>query len=231
MPDDDEPTAKQRPTWAELEALYEHGSVEQGIPPRAVTGLVDPPAELPIPFDPVPRRRRRRDGWTEERQRAFIDVLAEFRCVTTAAQAVGMSSRSAHQLLHAPGAESFAEAWDKAIAFGIDNLRAEAFDRVHNGMWVPVMRKGRIVRHERRFSDRLAIALLSGRRMAVHENRERAASRRKYRIFLAEAEAKKAEEKRRADAIWAEHQAILDRIEAEKARPMNERCPPRITRL
>jgi hypothetical protein len=203
------------------------------VPPAAVRGLVDPPTELPITFDPVPRQRQRRNGWSEERQRAFIDVLAEFGCVTTACQAVGMSTRSAYRLLDAPGADGFAEAWDKAIAWGIENLRAEAFDRVMNGLWVPVMRKGRIVRHERRLSDRLAIALLSGRRMDVLEHRERAASRRKYRLFLAEERAKQAEEKRQADAIRAEHQVILDRIEEEKRNPvpMNIRCPPRVRML
>lgn len=95
------------------------------------------------------------------------------------------------------------------------------------------MVKGRIVRHERRVSDRLAIALLSGRRMDVLEHRERAASRRKYRLFLAEERAKQAEEKRQADAIRAEHQLILDRIEEEKRNPTpsNIRCPPRVRRL
>ena len=44
-------------------------------PPLAITGLVDPPGELPS-LDLVPRLRRRRNGWTEEAQRAFIAALA-----------------------------------------------------------------------------------------------------------------------------------------------------------
>ncbi|MBW0007550.1 MAG: hypothetical protein JO335_07530, partial [Sphingomonas sp.] len=66
---------------------------------------------------------------------------------------------------------------------------------------------------------------------SVVERREQAVSRRKYRIQLRELRAKQDEEKRRAAVIWAEHQAILDRIEAERARPMSERNPPRIRRL
>ncbi|MGZ8337478.1 MAG: hypothetical protein ACXWU1_12525, partial [Allosphingosinicella sp.] len=34
----------------------------------------------PPPFDPVPTRVRR-DGWTPERQRAFLAALAETLCV------------------------------------------------------------------------------------------------------------------------------------------------------
>jgi len=203
------------------------------MPPLAVTGLVDPPAELPIPFDPVPRLRKRRDGWTEERQRAFIAALAECGSVSLAARAVGMSRKSAYRLLEAPGADSFAEAWDAAISHGIDRLRWAALDRATNGAWVPVMRRGRIVRHEHRFHDKLAIALLSGRTGSVTDNRERATSRRRYRQYLAERRAEEAERKRRADAVRAEHQAILDRIEEERENPapLSQSNPPRVRSL
>jgi hypothetical protein len=40
-------------------------------PDHAVTGLVEVTDE-PIDFTPVPRQRKRRDGWTELAQRAFI---------------------------------------------------------------------------------------------------------------------------------------------------------------
>ena len=44
-------------------------------PPMAVTGLVEPSGDRDIAFDPVPRRRKRRNGWTPEAQRAFIAAL------------------------------------------------------------------------------------------------------------------------------------------------------------
>lgn len=71
-------------------------------------------AALPA-FDPVPRKHRR-DGWTPERQRAFIHALAEWGNVTAAAEAVGMSFEGAYYLRRQPGAESFRAAWEGALA-------------------------------------------------------------------------------------------------------------------
>ena len=66
-------------------------------------------------FDPVPLRARS-DGWTVERQRAFIAALHATRSITRAARAVGMSRETAYRLRARPGAESFAAAWDAAFA-------------------------------------------------------------------------------------------------------------------
>ena len=195
----------------------------------AVTGLVEV-TDGPIPFTPVPRLRKRRNGWTPEAQRAFIDALSRCGCISRAARAVGKTPKSAYRLLESEGAESFADAWDQAIARGVDALRLNALDRALHGAWVPVVRRGRIVSFEHRRSDRLAIALLSGRNHSVADNRERAASRRKYRLKLRAEKQRKADEQRRREALWAEHQAILDRIEAEQDSPAPRAAssPPRI---
>src|SRR4051794_3989036 len=103
-------------------------------PSLSVTGLVDV-TDGPIDFTPVPRLRQRRNGWTPETQRAFIDLLAECACITSAARAVGMSRRSAYRLLDCEGADSFAEAWDQAMARGFERLREAAMDRAFNGTW------------------------------------------------------------------------------------------------
>ena len=202
------------------------------LPSLAVTGLVDV-TDGPIEFTPVPRVRRRRNGWTPETQRAFIDLLAECACITSAARAVGMSRRSAYRLLECEGAESFADAWDQAMARGHERLREAAMDRAFNGTWVPVIRRGILVRMEKRPNDKLAIALLSGRNGTVIENRERAASRRKYRLQVLDRNRREAEARARAEAIWAEHQAILDRIEAEQNHPppRSASSPPRVRSL
>ena len=123
---------------------------------------LDDPTRL-IAFDPVPRRRARKRGWSEERQRAFIFALSRCGSVATAARAVGMSPRSAYALVMAEGADSFAAAWDTAIDQGIERMRSDAFSRALGGAFVPVYRRGKIVRVEHRQCDALAIALLSGR--------------------------------------------------------------------
>ena len=61
----------------------------------------------------VPRARA--DGWTAERQMAFIEALADTACVRTAAKEVGMSPRSAYTLRHHPTAYAFRHAWERAI--------------------------------------------------------------------------------------------------------------------
>jgi len=195
----------------------------------AVTGLVEI-TDGPIEFTPVPRLRKRRNGWTPETQRAFIDALALCGCVSQAARAVGKAPKSAYRLLQSEGAESFAEAWDQAIARGIDNLRMTALDRALNGAWVPVVRRGRLVRFEHRKSDRLAIALLSGRKACIAENRERASSRRKYRMKLEAEKKAKAEDQRRREKLWAEHQAILEQDEQDRQNRVC-RTSPRIRSL
>ena len=59
-----------------------------------------------LPFNPIPLRERH-DGWTADRQIAFIDALAATGCVTDAARTVGMSVRSAYRLRAHPEAGSF----------------------------------------------------------------------------------------------------------------------------
>ena len=99
-----------------------------------------------------------------------------------------------------------------------DAIRWAALDRAINGVWVPVMRRGTLVRTEFRHNDRLAIALLGGRNGAtVTEQREQAASRRRYRQFLADHAAAQAAAKREAEEAAAAYQAELDAM-LEKGR-------------
>ncbi|MFN3388890.1 MAG: hypothetical protein ACK40O_08145 [Allosphingosinicella sp.] len=68
-----------------------------------------------LAFSPVPARARR-DGWTADRQRVFIEGLAQSGCVGKAAAAAGMSRESAYRLRRRAGAEGFAAAWDACLA-------------------------------------------------------------------------------------------------------------------
>ena len=201
-------------------------------PPSAEIGLVPSSGEAEIAFDPVPRLRRRRNGWSEEAQRAFIAALAACGVVSRAARAVGMSAKSAYRLLDAPGSASFAEAWDQALANGVENLRLTAIDRAMHGAWVPVVRRGQIVRHEHRYNDRMAIALLSGRVRSIVDTRERAASRRKHRLYLACRKAEEQERARQEADVRAAHQQLIDRIEEERLDPrLRPARQPRVRHL
>lgn len=117
--------------------------------------------EHPFRFIPVPRERARKAGWTSDRQHAFIWSLARMPSVTAAARSVGMSARSAYRLREAPGAESFAVAWDDALERGFDAARDTAIQRGTEGVLVPVVSRGRIVGTRRKTSDRLLLAVLT----------------------------------------------------------------------
>ena len=67
-----------------------------------------------LDFEPAPTRKRRA-GWTAERQRKFIQHLALTGHVGEAAALVGLSSSSAYRLCERPGGESFARAWGLAV--------------------------------------------------------------------------------------------------------------------
>ena len=117
------------------------------VTPEMVEGAPD--------FAPVPRGSDRFDGWTPDRQRAFVKRLAETGSVTRAAAHVGMAEVGAYQLRKAPGAEAFAQAWADALAVGVQRLEDVAFERAMNGVAVPVFYQGEQVGERRAYNDRL----------------------------------------------------------------------------
>ena len=101
----------------------------------------------PIPeFDPVPVRARR-DGWTPDRQRAFIAALAATHCIDRAAATVGLSRESVYRLRRHPEAGSFADAWLKVLAAKPSSPRRveRLFYRAVHGKVRPIVRGGKVV--------------------------------------------------------------------------------------
>ena len=114
--------------------------------------------DLPLP-PPVPVRVRH-DGWTAERQRAFLTVLAETGSITHACIDAGVSSRSAYRLRARPDAAAFAEAWDQALKIATVRLTTLAFERATRGTVREYWRHGELVAQTRQPSDRLLVFLL-----------------------------------------------------------------------
>ena len=106
-------------------------------------------------FAPVPREQTRYDGWTHDRQRAFIGALATTGCVRRAAHAIGMSEVGAYQLRKAPGGEAFAKAWEEAQTIAVAKLSDVALERAMYGIPVPVFRNGKQVAERRWYDNRL----------------------------------------------------------------------------
>jgi hypothetical protein len=118
----------------------------EGANPLATASAATPPAARdddddapPATYDPadyrwVPvRRRPRLDGWTPEKQRRFVETLADTGLVNVAAHAVGMSRESAYKLRRAPHGAAFARAWDAARQHAGGLVEDIAFERAIEG--------------------------------------------------------------------------------------------------
>ncbi|GAB5487350.1 MAG: hypothetical protein Pars2KO_09200 [Parasphingorhabdus sp.] len=117
---------------------------------------------------PVPRKRRH-DGWTPEKQREFIETLADSGSVVGAARAVGLSKQSAYALRRSKGAEGFAAAWDAAIGQASRLLADVAFDRAINGVEQHVIDKdGHHIYTHMKTNDRLLMFLLRAHQPQIY---------------------------------------------------------------
>lgn len=186
--------------------------------------------DVDIAFEPVQRKRDRRSGWTEDRQRAFIAALARCGSVRAAARHVGLSARSAYRLLDMEGADSFAVAWDQATDIGIARLQAEALERSLNGAFVPVYRRGRLVRVEYRRCDKLATAMLGGRDHAALAHNG-AVSRRNHRADLAAADAARRDAERQREEQRSQYDAELQEMIRRGEKLLRASRQPRVRSL
>lgn len=126
--------------------------------PNPTPHPADDPAP-PIPFALVPLRQRL-DGWTAERQVAFIQALAESGDVSAACRAVAMSRSSAYALFNRPDAHSFRQAWEIAMTQATRRLADVLFARALHGVAQPVFHQGEQVGERRSFNDKTAMFLL-----------------------------------------------------------------------
>lgn len=126
---------------------------------RATAARKKPPAQRPPAFAPASTRARH-DGWTPERQIAFIDALAESGCVTEACAAIGITARSAYRLRARIDAQGFRLAWDAALDYAIRRLTDVCLSRALHGEAIPHFFRGEQVGEHRRYDNRLAMFLL-----------------------------------------------------------------------
>jgi hypothetical protein len=113
------------------------------------------------PFDGIPLEssRKRLAGWSAERQKLFLTVLAETGQVHLAAAAARLSVRSAQALrVRSP---AFNAAWRMAEQLGAGRLAPIAFDRAINGRVEQVFEDGQLVAERRVPNDKLLMWLLA----------------------------------------------------------------------
>ena len=129
--------------------------------PPAEPASADEPPVAAMPFDGVELddSRKRWAGWSAERQRLFLENLAETGSVHLAASAARLSARGAYRLrVRSP---AFARAWDMAQQLAVGRLSSIVFDRAINGRIEQIYKEGALVAERRVPSDRLATWLLA----------------------------------------------------------------------
>ena len=121
------------------------------------------PTKFPVQFEPV-ELRPRSDGWTAQKQVAFIEALAETACVEEACRRVGMSDSSAYRLRRRECGYRFKRAWDAALDYASHRLEQAALGRALNGVPRPIFKNGEQVGEYRHYDERLTMFLLRSRR-------------------------------------------------------------------
>jgi len=111
-------------------------------------------------FSPEPRARERHDGFTPDRQHAFIEALAECGVVAEAAQRAGVSRSAAYAFRAAAPNRAFRAAWDAALEAAVRLLSEQVFSRALHGVTRPVFYQGDQVGERTYYDERLAMFVL-----------------------------------------------------------------------
>jgi len=119
------------------------------------------PAEPPdrLAFEPVPLRHRR-DGLTPQKQREYVEALADTGVVREAAARIGISEQAINRVRRRADARSFDRSCEAAQMFGARRLRSIAYERAIEGSLKGHYYHGEMVSQERVYDNRLLIYLL-----------------------------------------------------------------------
>lgn len=106
-------------------------------------------------------RRQRADGWLPEKQRRFLEAIAEGNTVEVACYSVGMSPASAYALRNRAAGRVFAMGWDAAARLARQRFADVLTSRALDGFEETWTRPNGETFTRRRYDNRLAMAMLS----------------------------------------------------------------------
>lgn len=114
------------------------------------------------PIDSFTRQHRQRiDGWSPERQRGFLERIAEGATVDEATASVGLSPRAAYSLRRRAAGAAFALGWDAAKLVARPIVAEALFCRAMVGQIERLTKPDGDVIERHRFDNRLAMSLLA----------------------------------------------------------------------
>ncbi|HTU12875.1 MAG TPA: hypothetical protein VMG08_18435, partial [Allosphingosinicella sp.] len=117
------------------------------------------PAELELDFDPASTRHRH-DGITPERQRDYVEALADTGIARYAAARIGVSPQAINRLRRRPEARSFDLACAAARRIGARRLHDIGWERAIEGQIRRHYYHGELKSEERVFDNRLLVYLM-----------------------------------------------------------------------
>ncbi|MGQ0588225.1 MAG: hypothetical protein ACT4N8_01665 [Sphingosinicella sp.] len=110
-------------------------------------------------FDPVPLRYRQ-DGLTPQKQREYVEALADCGVAREAAARIGVSEQAVNRVRRRADARSFDLACEAAARFGARRIRSIAFERAIEGTVKRHYYHGELKSEEVVYDNRLLIYLL-----------------------------------------------------------------------
>lgn len=116
--------------------------------------------ESPTPQPSALIPSRQANGWTIERQRAFLEMLAQCGIVERAAGLVGMTRQSAYHFRQTTAGRAFDLAWDAALLLARQRMIDDSFELAFEGSVEQIYRDGKLVQEKRRRDPRMLLATI-----------------------------------------------------------------------
>ena len=111
-------------------------------------------------FSPPPGATRH-EGWAPDKQRRFLEALAEGYTVRQACAIVALSRQSAYALRNSPRGQSFAIGWDAAVLLARNALADDLLERAFAGNRDTTTGDNGSITTRHRYDNRLGMAMLN----------------------------------------------------------------------
>jgi hypothetical protein len=103
---------------------------------------------------------RQANGWTIERQREFLEMLAQCGLVERSAGLVGMTRQSAYAFRLTAAGRAFDLAWDAALLLAHQRMIDETYELAFEGSVEQIFRDGKLVQEKRKRDPKMMLATI-----------------------------------------------------------------------
>lgn len=103
---------------------------------------------------------RHENGWSVERQRAFLEMLAQCGYVDRAAGLVGMTRQGAYAFRQTSAGRAFDLAWDAALLLARQRMIDETYQLAFEGSVEQIYRDGKLVQEKRKRDPKMMLATI-----------------------------------------------------------------------